>query len=99
VFILHRRIDFFQRMRYLHSFHLAVTTIVQNRVRHCEEGDTAKFPAVLHYLTPWLEPPPVGSSQFLLCSFGGRLLRCVCFFDLIPRPAFLIRLYVLLLSR
>ena len=86
--ILHWPIDFFQHMRYLQNFHLAVTTIVQNRVRHCEEGDTAKFPAVLQYLTPWLEPLPVGSSQFLFCWFGGRLLRRACFYRFHYSPCF-----------
>ena len=80
--------DVFQRTRILQSRHLAVTTSVQNRTRHCEEGEATKFPAVLHYLTPWLEPLPVGSSQFLFRSFGGRLLRRVCFYRSPYSPGF-----------
>ena len=72
--MLHRLVRFFQRTRFLPSIHSGVITIVQYSRRHCEERNTAKFPAVLHYLTPWLEPLPVGSSQSVFACLAGRSL-------------------------
>lgn len=101
--ILHGADGIFQRTRFLQSRHLAVTTSVENRARHCEEGETAKSPAVLHYLTPWLEPLPVGSSQFLFLplwhSALGQLRSAASLFDLIISRDFLIGRYVLRPSR
>jgi hypothetical protein len=63
--ILHWPIAFFQRIRFLQAFHLAVTTIVQNPARYCEEGDTTRFPQSFTTITPGSSrSPSVRASSF-----------------------------------